>query len=337
MGIAVPHRSLALEGRDAGRQGAGRGLAIATTAAILGLFAAPALAAPTLKPTVEVTDRIVTVGDMFEDAGTLAAQPLFLAPAPGTSGAVALPDIRLAAEKAGLQDFDAGGATSIIVSRRGTEVGAKALDDLLSAEFRRRGLLAGDATLDISFDQHLDGIEAADTANPVQLADLRYAADTGSFSARFTLAGVDRPLELSGRLEIMVQVPELASTLAAGTILKSADITMQPLPLRLVQNGNVASLDQLVGQQLLRQSRAGMVLKASDVSAPQLIARNDPVTAYLHAGAMTLTVKGTALNAASLGETVAVMNSASKRIVRGTARADGAVEITTAPTSVAGL
>lgn len=317
--------------------GGGRALIAVATITILYLLAAPALAAPTLKPQVDVSDRIVTVGDMFADAGALAAQPLFLAPAPGTSGTVSIGDIRLAADRAGLGSFDDGGMTAVQVARRGTAIGADALDDLLAAELKRRGVLTGDATLDVAFDQRLDTVEAADVPDPARLTDLRYAADTGAFTARFTLAGLDQPLDVSGHLDLMVKVPELASTLAAGTILKPTDITMQPVPLRLVQNANVASLDQLVGQQLLRQSRTGMMLKASDVSAPQLIARNDPVIVYLHAGSMTLTAKGTALNAAALGEPVAVMNAASKRIVRGIARADGAVEITAAPASVAGL
>ncbi|HVW93540.1 MAG TPA: flagellar basal body P-ring formation chaperone FlgA [Devosia sp.] len=305
---------------------------------ILGLLACgPAFAAPTLRPQVEVTDKIVTVGDMFDDAGDLAAQPLFLAPAPGTSGSVALDDVRLAAQRAGLATFDDGGTTAVRVTRRGTVVDAQKLGDLLTDELRRRGTLTGDATLDVTFAQRLDDIEAADVTDPVQLTDLRYAAENGTFTARFALAGIDSPLEVSGRLDFMVQVPELANTLPAGTILKPADITMQPVSLRLVQNGNVASLDQLIGQQLVRQSRAGMMLKASDVAPPQVVARNDQVTVYLHAGAMTLSVKGTALNAASLGDPVAVMNSASKRIVRGVARGNGAVEITAAPTSVAGL
>ena len=135
----------------------------------------------------------------------------------------------------------------------------------------------------------------------------------------------------------MVEAPQLANTLPAGTIIGADDIVMRPVSLRLVQNGNVASEDELVGKQLVRQSRAGMVLKSTDVSDPQLVARNDLVTVYLHAGALTLTVKGTALNAASLGQPVAVLNAASKKIVHGTARADGAVEITATPLSVAGL
>ncbi|MEO8884209.1 MAG: flagellar basal body P-ring formation chaperone FlgA, partial [Devosia sp.] len=180
-------------------------------------------------------------------------------------------------------------------------------------------------------------LKAAAVANPVTLADFRYSPDSGLFAARFQLAGVDKPLDLTGRIDLMVDAPTLTETLGPGVILSAANIVMQPVPAKFADNGNIAALDQLIGKQLQRQSRAGMVLKISDVADPQLIARSDLVTVYLHVGSLTLTVKGTALNAASLGQQVAVLNSTSKKIIHGTARADGAVEITTAPMSVAGL
>jgi flagella basal body P-ring formation protein FlgA len=274
---------------------------------------------------------------MFTDAGALAAQPLFLAPAPGTSGMVPVADVRVAATKAGLADFDDEDLANVRVSRLAVAVDQHMLDSLLGAGLKAHGLLGDGITADASFDSALDGIEAAAVADPVQLVDLRYAGDTGAFSARFALAGIDAPLDLTGHIDLMVQAPELSDNLAAGSLLKSSDIVMQPVPLKYAQNADIATVDQLVGKQLQRQSRAGMVLKASDVADPQLIARNDIVTVYLHAGPLTLTIKGTALNAASLGEPVSVLNTASKRLVHGVARADGAVEVTAAPVSVAGL
>ena len=47
-----------------------------------------ALAAPVLRAEVSVTAPIVTVGDMFADAGAMADTPLFRAPKPGTTGMV---------------------------------------------------------------------------------------------------------------------------------------------------------------------------------------------------------------------------------------------------------
>jgi flagellar basal body P-ring formation protein FlgA len=296
-----------------------------------------AFATPVLKTEVDVAAKVVTVGDMFDNAGNLAPQPLFLAPAPGTSGSVSIGDVRLAAVKAGIAVFDDQGAQTVKVSRLATSVDAPLLEGLIGDALKARGLLAEGVTARVTLSAPLGSLVAAAVATPVVLQDLRYSQDNGQFAARFALAGQDQPLELAGNIDLMVDAPQLAATLAAGSILRPQDIVMQKVPLRLVQNGNVASLDQLVGKQLQRQSRAGMVLKASDVADPELVGRNDLVTVYLHAGAMTLTVKGTALNAASLGQPVAVMNSISKKIVRGVARADGAVEVTAGPTNVAGL
>jgi flagella basal body P-ring formation protein FlgA len=306
-------------------------------AAGFGLLALPAFADPALKPQVDVAARIVTVGDMFTDAGRLADKPLFLAPAPGTSGMVAIADIRVAAAKAGLAAFDDAGATDVRVSRLATIVDAPMLTKLMADDLKSRGLVPDGVTADAGFDTAIDNLNAAAVPDPVQLVTLRYQPDSGLFSARFQLAGSDQSLDVTGRIDLMVQAPELASTLPSGSILKASDIVMQGVPLRAAQNGNIATLDQLIGKQLQRQSSAGMVLKASDVVDPQIIARSDLVTVYLHAGPLTLTIKGTALNAASLGQPVAVLNASSKKLVHGVARADGAVEVTAGPTSVAGL
>lgn len=303
--------------------------------AALALAAAPAAAAPVLNPAVDVAAGVVTVGDMFEGAGDLAPRPLFLAPAPGTSGTVSMTDVRLAAARAGIAAFDDRGATVVNVSRLAVPVDATMLAGLMTADLRSRGLLADGASLDASFDARLDGLSAAAVADPVQLVYLRYQPTSGAFTARFALAGIAAPLDVAGRLEPMVEAPELVATLPAGSILKPSDIALRRVPLKLAQN--VATMEQLVGRQLTRQSRAGVVLRVGDVADPQLVARNDLVTVYLHAGPLTLTIRGTALNAASLGQPVAVLNTASKRVVHGIARADGAVEIAAAPLSVAGL
>jgi flagella basal body P-ring formation protein FlgA len=295
-----------------------------------------ALALPVLVPQVDTAHRVITVGDMFKDAGALADQPLFLAPAPGTTGAVGIAAIRDAAARAGLNAFDDQGVKSVSVSRLATPVTADRLAALISAELKSRGLITPGVTADTNFDRSLDGLEAAATTNPVKLLALRYG-DDGAFVARFALAGVDQPLDLTGHFVLMTRAPELADTLAAGTVLSAADIVERLVPLARVRNTNVASVDQLVGKVLQRQSRAGMILKISDVAEPIVVTRNAVVTVYLHAGPMTLSVRGTALNSASAGETVAVLNSVSKHVLRGIARPDGGVEMSSAPVTVAGL
>ena len=63
------------------------------------LLGATTLAAPALKGDITVIAGVVTVGDMFDEAGLAAEDALFRAPKPGTTGNVSLADIRAAAAR----------------------------------------------------------------------------------------------------------------------------------------------------------------------------------------------------------------------------------------------
>jgi flagella basal body P-ring formation protein FlgA len=292
----------------------------------LGL-AAPAFAMPSLKGDITVNADIVTVGDMFENPGELSETAIFRAPAPGTTGIVPLADVERAARAIGLTDFDNVGYMRVRVARLTTPVDAPMLSGLIAAELARRGVTSDTITANVHFDQAAVSFNATQQPDPAALSDLRYAPDSGLFSARFTIAGIDRPVDLTGQVELMTMAPRLSETLSAGTILSSADFELVPVPVKTANAGGYADLDQLVGKQLVRQSRAGMMLKASDVGEPTVVTRNASVTVTLKAGPMTLTVKGQALSTASAGESVDVLNTVTKKILHGVAKPDGTVEI----------
>jgi flagella basal body P-ring formation protein FlgA len=128
----------------------------------------------------------------------------------------------------------------------------------------------------------------------------------------------------------MVEVPHLAASLKAGEVLSSADIEMKRVPLDFADQTGVEAIEDLVGKQLRRNARAGMMLTLADVTEPLAVKRNTQVTVLLHSGPMTLTVIGQSLTDAVAGETVQVMNTVTRKIHNGVATANGAVEITTA-------
>jgi hypothetical protein len=86
-----------------------------------------AVAEPTLKGDITVNTDIVTVGDMFNDPGSLSDTAIFRAPAPGTTGIVPVDDVATAARAIGLTDFDTAGYARIRVMRLTTVVDAPAL------------------------------------------------------------------------------------------------------------------------------------------------------------------------------------------------------------------
>lgn len=303
-------------------------LAFALGFAALGLAVGAADAAPVLKADITVNAAIVTVGDMFEDAGALTEKALFRAPRPGTTGLVSLEAVREAAALVGLTDFVNDGLSLVRVSRASTIIDAPILAEMISKDLRARGIASNEVTVRPVFDTPELAFAAEAVATPVQLVSLRYMPGSESFEARFMIAGTELPVDVNGRIELLVEAPHLAASLPAGTILQPSDIEMRLVPLNFAETAGIPALDQLVGKQLERQSRSGLMLKVSDVSDPQVVLRNSMVTLYLRSGPMTLTVKGQALNNASIGQPVQVLNPISKRILHGVAMANGSVGMT---------
>lgn len=311
---------------------------IALAAGFSLLAAQAALATPVLRADVTVTAQIVTVGDLFDDAGMLAEQALFRAPQPGTAGTLTLADIASAAARVGLSGYLTNGVTQVRVARQGVVVDQDMLRDLIDADLESRGILTSGMTAQIRFDQSVTILNAAsDGGDPARLESLRYQPGNASFSARFVIAGQPQPLDVTGSLDLMIEVPHLAANLPAGTVLGPDNIQMKLVPLKFAETSGYMALDQIVGMALQRPSREGMMLKPSDVAVPQLISRNETVVLILQSGPMTLTVKGQALNSAAKGEAVAVINDISHQVVHGVALSSGTVEVPFGPTAVAGL
>lgn len=308
--------------------------------ALLAVFASStAIAAPVLRAEVSVNHPVVTVGDMFEDAGLLAERALFRAPAPGTTGIVSLEAVRSAALKAGLADYTQDGLLNVRVERRATVVDVTTLTGLISGDLAARGLLPLGAQLHARFDNPALSYNAEAVDTPVTLLALRYQPGAASFAARFQIAGMELPVDVSGSLDLLVEVPHLAASLKAGAVLTPADIEMKRVPLDFADQSGVENLDDLVGKQLRRNARAGVMLKAADVTEPLAVRRNTEVTVLLRTGPMTLTVIGQSLGDAASGQPVQVMNTVTRKILNGVATANGTVEISTAAAKlqVAGL
>lgn len=296
-----------------------------------------ALGAPVLRETVTVTSRIVTVGDMFDNAGTFAEEALFRAPAPGTTGRVSVADIRNATSRVGLTDFDNPGFDQVFVARTGTAVTEDDLNTLIARELQNRNVLPGSMSVSMNVGGPLGEITAATTDAPATLTDLRYLSGSNRFAARFTIAGLSEPLDLSGVLVFTIEAPHLTRSLPEGAVVSPDDIAMRPVAVTFADATGTLTFEDAIGKQVTRQLREGIMLRPADVSDPMVIARNDEVTLLLQSGAMTLTVRGQALNDASRGDSVQVLNLVSNRVVRGIATNPGTVEIRPANPVVASL
>lgn len=304
---------------------------------MLSLTAATVEAAPALRGDVTVTSQVVTVADMFDDAGPLAETAIFSAPAPGTTGKVDIAAIRAAAARIGIESFEANGLQAVNVTRAGMIVDEAELRDLVMADLSARGLLGPGVNTTVQFSRFIDPIQVSTNGVAARLDSLRYTAGSREFAARFLLADNSRVLDLTGTIDMTVDMPHLTANLPAGTILLPEHLDMRPVPAGQANAYAFAPIEQLVGMALNRQSREGMLLRLTDVSAPLAVSKNDLVTIMYRRGPLTLTVKGQAITSASRGSSLQVLNLMSKRVISATAVAPGTVEVTGAPVSLAGL
>ena len=222
-----------------------------------------------------------------------------LPPAPPAS--VTIEAVRQAARLVGLTDSRPRASSASASPAPAAVVDAEFLTDLITADLAQRGIVAPDMIAEPRFDNPALVINAEAVVDPAKLINLRYMPQSGQFSARFLIAGHDEPVDVTGTIDLMVEAPHLVGTLPAGTVLSERDIEMRLVPLTTAETSGSARLEDLIGKALQRQSRAGMMLRVNDVTAPALVSRNDLVTVYLRTGPMTLTVKGQALSTARRG------------------------------------
>lgn len=307
-----------------------------SSAAAIAISAGAAFAMPVLKPHVKISSKIVTVGDMFDNAGALAEKGLFRSPEPGTLGNVPLASITLAAERAGISEFDNSGLSTVRVERTGVAINREFLNQLIERELATRNLLKADQLVQFSNFGGFTTIYAEETlAAPVDVLDFFYDQQTQRLQARLTILGQDAPLTLDGKVEVLAPVAHLRRTMNQGEIIDINDLEFRPTPIRFGHSQGELTVADLIGKSLTRTVREDTMLRPSDITDPLVIARNEVVTILFRKGSLKLTVKGQALHAASENQPVTVLNLMSKKVLQGIASSNGTVIITNDPTRLA--
>ena len=112
---------------------------------------------------------------------------------------------------------------------------------------------------------------------------------------------------------------------AKGKIVSRSDLKMKYVQFSNAPDDTRTAFAELVGLSAKRRLPAGRPIQLSDLEAPRLIRKNQLVTILLEAPGLVLRTEGKALADATLGETLRVLNTQSKRIIHATAKASGLV------------
>lgn len=291
---------------------------------------------PLLRGDVTVRADVLTLADLVENApASAAAKPLFRAPAFGETGTIQTRRIVEAAAAQGLAGLDTGGRAQVTVTRAGRRIGVAEVEAAVKRALEPQ-VAADPRSLSVVFDGTPPQLVVApDLDAPAQAEDVTYDRRSRRMSAMVWVG--PRPgerrasLRVTGVVVETVETAVLTRALARGEAVQASDVTVERRPREAAPPDAEPSGGGVVGRVARRALAAGSILRAGDLARPELVARGDAVTITYEVPGMVLTLRGRANEAGALGDTVAVLNPQSKKILPATVTGPGRVSVSAPP------
>lgn len=281
---------------------------------------------PLLRERIKVFANLVTLGDLFENAGDASDAPVFRAPELGTNGVVGSGRVAAAARQHGLDWGNPGRISEVAVERPGRLV---SLDEIRKLIQERAA--GEDEAWTVSFSRrakpfHID----PRIKSPAWVKRLDVNSRTGKFRAVISFPEGQYPVEdkvFTGRAFPSVKTVIPARAIARGATITAEDIKIASLPRSRVSANAAEDIDAVVGMAARRRLIVGRPIRKTDLEYPKLVKRNDTVTIVYRSPGLTLKSKGRALADGTRGKTVSVLNVQSKRTIEAVVTGTGIVSV----------
>lgn len=305
-----------------------RTLAIAFAGIALAITAASAAERPILRSDVVVSDNIVRIGDLIDNAGLVANVPLFRAPPLGQTGTIPAAQVVDAVRSHALVGLDTGNVSEVTVTRASRAIAPAEIETLFATAIAKSS--AGNvADISVSFVRPLNTLqlEANQTGSP-RIDQLHFDSRTGRFDGTLTIAGAPGiQLRLIGTAVVTAQTVELLRPFARGEIIKLSDISLRRVARTQISGETITNPDQAIGLAARSAINAGRPLNASELTKPELVQRNEHVTVVYQMPGLMVAVRGKAKDSGAEGDMIDVVNLQSNRTVRATIVGRGQVAV----------
>lgn len=288
------------------------------------------ITAPSLRATISVSGEIVRIGDLIDNAGSAAQIAVYRAPDLGTTGSLSVAEVLATLRSHNVIGVDTHGLTEISVTRLTRELTSKEVEQQIARLLEHRNSLGDAADLTVTFDRELRTLQLDACGGELKPAYTRFDARNNRFDVLFEIADANgrTPLRLrfTGTAVATTEATVLTRAVDRGEILKASDLIVERRP-KSELGGDGARRDVAIGMQARKPLRAGQVVRANDLSRPDMVQRDQMVTLVYQTDGLFLTMRAKALEAGGQGDAVSVMNLQSKRTVQGVVTAPGQVSM----------
>jgi len=312
-------------------------MSLALITSMTSLGAATASAAE-LHASATITSDVVTLGDLFDNAGDASNVIIAQAPAPGDTSEISVSRISLAARRNGLAWYNTTGLSHVSVTRNGLAVPDTEVSNAISAAIIDKSpSFLSNTTLQVDFANGNAGIEVGEKdAQTVTVEKIAFNPRNGAFEALLRAPANDpsAPLHrVSGRAYPVAEIPVLTHNVAPGEIVRAGDVQWVRLPSTRVSTNIITTEAGLVGMSPRYPVRSGEPIRTSDLQQPIVVAKGAMVDMNYVSGTLTLIARGRAVTSGAIGDTIDIINPRSNRTVQGVIEGPNTVRIDTMSTS----
>ncbi len=284
---------------------------------------------PILKESIVVQGEIVTLGDLFENAGPYKNIPVFRSPDFGSDGVISASRVQAAAAQQGLVWANPGHVDKLIVRRPSRIITLNEVKELLRPDLSEKTGINNTDDLTITFatgtkDIHIDKRIAASLV----IMSISYNPRNKAFRAQIgteeTTGNISRGI-ITGRVDQTAQVVFPTNNLEPGIAITENDLKILRVPVDRLRAGYISEIKLAVGKTPRYRLGPNQVLRSQDLEIPKIVKTNDLVEIRYQVPGLILKTKGRALGSGAKGDIISVLNMRSKRKVQVTIQAPGVV------------
>jgi flagella basal body P-ring formation protein FlgA len=273
-----------------------------------------------------VEDQVIRVSDMFE--GTLRGDVVVgAAPNPGQRFVIEASQLAAIARRFNVDWRPTSGAERSVIERPGQALSRDAAVEVLRAELLGLGLPA-DAELELAaFSPPILPLNALPR---LSAEGGHYESASNRFAATLVVMADGMPsirMRVAGRAIATAPAVVAARRLSFGEVVKPEDVKLVQLRAERVRPGTAQRLEDVVGMQLRRPIGTDLPFMGADLMVPHVITKNEIVLMIVEGPGISLTTQGRALEPASRGGRLSVMNLSSRNVVEAEAIGPGRVQV----------
>lgn len=293
---------------------------------LIGILAAGTAPAAELNRDIRLSSDVLTVGDVFSDAGKHAGHVLAPAPTVGTTMTLGAHDIARIASAFNIDWQASSTAEQVVVRSDAAEVDRYSIEAAVQEELA--GKFGG--SFDLELQNQMSPVVLSGKGDvTISVEDIRMEATGNGFTARILAANDEQSLRrtIGGRVYPLVKIPVLAAALRNGDIIRAQDIVTVEARASDVAANVVLDATRLVGMTPRKGVNAHKPLTESDLMMPEMVKKGESVTMTLSTGILNLTAQGKALETGAVGDIVRVLNISSNQVIEGTVTAPRTITV----------